>query len=430
MYDATVVGGGLAGSEAALQLADRGMRVRLLEMRPVSNTPAHKTAFLAELVCSNSLKSESPQTASGLLKKELDILGCRLLDLARKNMIPAGHALAVDRDAFGSSVTSAIENHENIDIIRKEQKNLDIEGPAIIATGPLTSKDLSDSIIERYSSETLFFYDAISISVNVESIDHSRVFKASRYDKGTADYWNVPFEKEQYDELIRFLSGASLAPVHEFEEKKYFDACLPIEVLAERGKETLRYGPLKPKGLTDPRTGKEPYAVLQLRQETHSGTMAGLVGFQTRMTRQGQKELMKIIPGLENAEILRWGSIHRNTYIDSPRLLDSVQMSRQHDGIYFSGQMTGVEGYVESIAHGLLTARNLFNRSRGKKEEIFPQETILGALQRHLANAPAPFQPMNANFGILPPVQGKRTDRKSLKYERSLSAIAGFLGKV
>ncbi|MBN2184587.1 MAG: methylenetetrahydrofolate--tRNA-(uracil(54)-C(5))-methyltransferase (FADH(2)-oxidizing) TrmFO [Candidatus Krumholzibacteriota bacterium] len=427
MYDVTVVGGGLAGSEAALQLADRGLNVQLLEMRPGENTPAHKTSSLAELVCSNSLKSESPQTASGLLKKELSMLGCRLLGLARETRVPAGHALAVDRDLFASAVTNAINNEKRIVIVNREQKDLNFSIPAIIATGPLTSKSLSEAIISEFSSETLFFYDAISISVNVESIDHTKVFKGSRYGKGADDYWNIPFSREEYQRLVAFLKGSPSTASRDFEEKRYFDACLPVEVLASRGDETLRFGPLKPKGLIDPATGKEPFAVLQLRQETLNGTMAGLVGFQSRLTRKGQKELMKLIPGLEKAEILRWGSIHRNTYLDSPRLLDAVQMSRMKEGIYFSGQITGVEGYMESIAHGLLTARNLFNRISGKEDEIFPEETILGGLQRHLSNDSAPFQPMNANFGILPAVDGKRKDRKRLKYERSVAALERFL---
>lgn len=429
MPDVTVIGGGLAGSEIALQLSSCGISIDLIEMRPVRMTPAHKTAFFAELVCSNSLKSENTETASGLLKQELLMLGCRLLAFADKARVPAGHALAVDRELFSSLVTFGIEKDRNINIVRMEQKNLDLPGCSVIATGPLTSDRLSGAIKKHCSEENLYFYDAISMSVSLESIDYSKVFKASRYGKGGADYWNIPFNREQYERLIEFLRKGPRARKHDFEDLIYFDACLPVEVMAERGNDTLRFGPLKPRGLVDPSTGKEPYAVLQLRQETVDGTMAGLVGFQNRLTRSGQRDLLKMIPGLENAEILRWGSIHRNTYLDTPHLLDSAQMSKKKKGLFFAGQIAGVEGYMESIAHGVIVSRNIIAYLRGEGEVRFPGETILGGLQNHLCRESDRFQPMNANFGLLPQVSGSKKERKAEKCRRSLAALAEFMLK-
>lgn len=425
--DVTVAGGGLAGSELALQLSDRGIAVRLVEMRPAEPTPAHKTGYLAELVCSNSLKSENLETASGLLKAELHTIGCRLLKAAEECRVPAGHALAVDREMFARGVTELIGRTSLIDVVRSEQKTLDLPQCSIVATGPLTSPPLSKAIQEHFSADNLYFYDAISISVGADSVDFGPAFRASRYGKGGEDYWNIPFTVEEYSRLVEFLRGAPKARKRDFEELRCFEACLPAEVLANRGEDTLRYGPMKPRGLPMPGSGREPYAVLQLRQETRDGTMLGLVGFQTRLTIGAQKELMRFIPGMADAEILRWGSIHRNTFLDSPRLLDGRQMSRRRSGLFFSGQIVGVEGYMECIAHGLVTAMNVASFLKGGKPVIFPSETLTGSLQRHLAEGKSPFQPMNVNFGLLPGMGCRKKDRKRLLAERSLESLESFL---
>lgn len=430
MNKVTVVGGGLAGCEIALQLSSRNFDVDLIEMRPVKSTPAHRTSDLAELVCSNSLKSDNPETASGLLKRELRMNGCILLQAAEKSKVPAGHALAVDREIFAATVTGMIESDPKIRITREEVTGIDLPAPAVIATGPLTSDALSSSIKEHFSEENLFFYDAISISLSLESLDMSGIFKGSRYGKGEPDYWNVPLSRGQYSRIIEHLKDAPKRDRHNFEEKSCFDACLPVEVIASRGVDSLRFGPLKPKGLPDPATGKEPYAVLQLRQETLDGSMVGMVGFQTRMTADGQRELLKLLPGLENAEILRYGTIHRNTYISSPDLLDGGQMSRSREGLFFSGQITGVEGYMESIAHGLIAARNLADFIEGKEFTRYPPDTMLGGLQAHLSEKGNDFQPMNANFGLLPPAHGTRRERKIRKVERAVDSMKRYLASI
>jgi len=425
--DVTIIGGGLAGSEAALQLSSRGFAVRLVEMRPLRGTPAHRTGDLAELVCSNSLKSERPETASGLLKRELRLLECRLLECAVRARVPAGHALAVDREIFSRAVTGEIAGEPLIEVVRGEQKDLDLPGCAVIATGPLTSDSLSAALEHHFGSESLYFYDAISISVDADSVDRGRLYKASRYGKGGDDYWNAPFSREEYAALVDFLRRAPCAEKKGFEDSRCFEACLPVEVIASRGPESLRFGPLKPKGLIDPATGREPHAVLQLRQETRDGRLLGLVGFQTRLTRPAQRELLRLIPGLEHAAILRWGSIHRNTFIDAPRLLDEGQMSRARRGLFFAGQIVGVEGYVESIAHGLVTALNVERYLGGGDPIRLPRETLTGALQEHLTRPAVPFQPMNVNFGILPSIEGPRRRRRELYSSRSLDALKRFL---
>lgn len=429
MRRVTVIGGGLAGCEASLLLASLNIPVRMIEMRPAIDTPAHRTSMLAELVCSNSLKSTDPITSSGLLKAELKALGCSLLELASRCAVPAGHALAVDRELFASEVTTTIERSTLIDVERREQTALPDDGCAIIATGPLTSDNLSASIEEHFDGGKLYFYDAIAISVEAESIDESLLFRGSRYGKGGDDYLNVPLTEDGYADLVRFLLEAPKTEKRGFESKLCFDACLPVEVIASRGEQTLRYGSLKPRGLTDPSTGKEPYAVLQLRQEKRDGSMLGLVGFQTRLTRPAQEKLLKMLPGLEGAAVVRWGSIHRNTYLDSPRLLDDRQMSRRQEGLFFAGQLAGVEGYVESIAHGLLTARNVAAYLDGKSLPLLPADTMSGALQRHLASAEGNFQPMNANMGLLPPVRGNRRERKVRKAERALASLNRYLSE-
>ncbi len=425
--EVTIIGGGLAGSECALQLARRRRTVELIEMRPSSSTPAHRSGDLAELVCSNSLKSDNPETASGLLKRELRLLGCRLLEIAEEAKVPAGHALAVDREFFARSVTEIVDNEPLIRLDRSEQTDLELPPCSVIASGPLTSGSLSFALEEHFGNEHLFFYDAIAISVNAETIDSSRVFKASRYGKGGADYWNIALSGEEYNRLIDFLFSAPKSEKRGFEEQRYFEACLPVEVIAQRGPESLRYGALKPKGLVDPVTGLEPHAVIQLRQETLDGSMLGLVGFQTRLTRPAQRDLLGLIPGMKGAQILRYGSIHRNTFIDSPRLLDEKQMSRSRDGLFFSGQIVGVEGYMESIAHGLVTAMNIDRYLDGKDVFLLPEHTLTGALQAHLSSAHVPFQPMNVNYGLLPPIEGPKRSRKRLMTERSLQSLRDIL---
>jgi len=425
----TVVGAGLAGSELALQLAARGIEVQLIEMRPTLSTPAHKTPYCAELVCSNSLKSEHPETASGLLKRELRMLGCKLIAMAEETRVPAGHALAVDRDYFARMVTGLVEANPLITLGRFEQEDLELPPCSVIATGPLTSKKLSRAMQEHFSAEHLYFYDAISISVSTHSVDSEYAFKASRYGKGGDDYWNIPLSKREYGRLVEFVLDAPKLEKRGFEETRCFEACLPIEVLAARGMDTLRFGPLKPKGLRDPKTGREPYAVLQLRQETKDGTMLGLVGFQTRLTRGAQRELLELIPGLGSAEILRWGSIHRNTFLDSPRLLDEKQMSRNRAGLFFTGQIVGVEGYVESIAHGLIISLVIPRYLEGRELPLFPRETLLGALQIHLREGKSPFQPMNVNFGLLPPVRVRGRSGKRVVVERSLEHLNDFISR-
>jgi len=425
-----VIGGGLAGSEASLQLASRGARVRLFEMRPGASTPAHRTPYLAELVCSNSLKSTDPSTASGLLKKELEQLGCVLLGLAYESSVEAGHALAVDREVFAKKVTLKIEETERIELIRKEVKEIPDDANIIVATGPLTSESLSKSIEYYLDSKYLYFYDAISISISSESIDKSIAFKASRYGKGGDDYWNIPLDKDDYEKLIEFLITAPKVELKDFEDTKYFESCLPIEVIAERGRDALRFGPLKPKGLINPTTVKEPFAVIQLRKENREGTMYGLVGFQTRLLRPAQRELLKMLPGFRQPiEILRWGAIHRNTFINSPEVLDQRQMSLKRPGLFFSGQLVGVEGYMESIAHGLVTAINMLYFINGKTAPLFPEETIIGGLQRHLIEKKKDFQPMNANFGLLPPLKAPKKIRKKLMVERSLERMHEFISR-
>jgi methylenetetrahydrofolate--tRNA-(uracil-5-)-methyltransferase len=427
MQEVTVVGGGLAGSEVALQLSSRGIRVNLVEMRPGSRTPAHVSPHFAELVCSNSLKSDDPETASGLLKRELRLLGCFLLQAAEESRVQAGHALAVDREMFSMAVTSRIEADPLIRIDRYEQMNLELGPCSVIATGPLTSDQLSKAISDHFSTQHLYFYDAISISVSAESIDPTYAYRASRYGKGGDDYWNIPLDVDQYRRLVDFLRSAPKTEKHGFEETRCFESCLPVEVIAARGYDALRFGPLKPKGLIHPLTGVEPHAVLQLRQETRDGTLYGFVGFQTRLTRKAQEELLTVLPGFRAPEILRWGSVHRNTFLDSPRLLDETQMSRERKGLFFAGQIVGVEGYVESIGHGAIVAHNVIHYLEGKPTVLLPRETLLGSLQRHCIEGKSPFQPMNANFGILPPIAARRPDRRKEYGKRSLECLRTYI---
>ena len=429
MNTVTIVGGGLSGCEAAWQLGDRGLRVRLVEMRPLEKTGAHRSDRLAEIVCSNSFKSVLPETASGLLKTELGILGCRLLETAGSARVPAGHALAVDREVFSEKVTDAIENHPNIAVERRRHDDVNLSLPAIIATGPLTAQPLSDALQDHCSKEHLHFFDAIAPSVETESIDTSVFYRASRYGKGGADYLNVPLTEDEYKGLIGKIREAERVRPHAFEKPKYFEACLPIEEMASRGEDTARFGPLRPRGLADPRTGKEPYAVIQLRQESRSGGLLGLVGFQTRMTYGAQKEIVRSLPGFRNARILRYGSIHRNIFLDNPSVCDRYQRDRKTRGLFYAGQICGVEGYVECITSGLVAALSVFADSLGRPLPPFPSETMTGALMEHIHTPSRRFQPMNANMGLLPArerVRGPRKDRYLQASQRATVAMQSY----
>jgi methylenetetrahydrofolate--tRNA-(uracil-5-)-methyltransferase len=439
----TVIGGGLAGCEAAWQVAERGGTVRLFEMRPVVRTPAHQTDRLAELVCSNSLKSESLEDASGLLKAEMRALGSLVLRCADGHRVPAGSALAVDRNGFAAEVTRAVSSHPRIQVIRQEVPELPPDRPIVVATGPLTSDRLSADLSARFTafvppgaaaprtSNLLYFYDAISPIVSADSIDHAVVFAAARYGRGDADYLNCPLTREEYLAFREAVLKGARYPLHEFEEPNYFEGCLPIEELAERGEDTLRFGPMRPVGLADPRTGRRPYAVAQLRQENRGpdgvATMYNLVGFQTRLRRGDQRAALRLIPGLQEVEILRYGSVHRNTFLMAPRLLTETLQFRGDPGIVFAGQLTGVEGYLESAATGLLAGRNAVRRMRGDPCSSPPRTTMLGGLLAYLTTAePATFQPINANFGLLPrlsPAVRDRRQRNRLLADRALSDL-------
>jgi methylenetetrahydrofolate--tRNA-(uracil-5-)-methyltransferase len=397
----TVIGGGLAGAEAAWQIARRGMDVTLYEMRPACTTAAHTTDRLGELVCSNSLKSDLPGTAPHLLKEELRHLDSLLLRIADEVKVPAGHALAVDRDKFSSRLTQEISSNPHISVVRQEIRELPSEGITVVATGPLTSKALSDSIAEFAGAQNLYFYDAISPIVDAGSLDRSRLFAASRYGKGGDDYLNAFFSKEEYLRFYEALINAESAPLHAFEKALYFEGCLPLEELARRGTDTMRFGPMKPVGLIDPRTGMRPYAAVQLRMENLLADCYNLVGFQNHLMFPEQKRVFRLIPGLENAEFLRFGQIHRNSYIHSPHLLHPTLQSRKRPELFFAGQVCGVEGYVESIATGLLAGINASRLVEGRELLPPPRSTACGSLAYYLASEKEHFQPANASFGLL-----------------------------
>jgi len=404
-----ILGGGLAGSEAAWQAASAGCRVILYEMRPARMTPAHHTGWLAELVCSNSLKSEQEFTAPWLLKQELRRLGSLLLRLADEVRVPAGHALAVDREAFARRVTEAIESLDLVEIRREEVTRLPEDGIVIVATGPLTSDALAAEITRVTGSERLYFYDAISPIVYADSLDYSKIFRASRYGKsleGSADYLNCPLTREEYERFVDALLAAQTVTPHIPEDNiRYFEACLPIEELARRGRDALRFGPMKPTGLVDPRTGRRPWAVVQLRQENLRADSYNLVGFQNHLRFSEQERVLRLIPGLEQAEFVRFGQIHRNTYINAPALLEPTLQLKQNPAILFAGQISGVEGYVEAIATGLLAGRNAARLARGLPALAPPPETALGALCRYISGAdPRDYQPANITFDLLPPL--------------------------
>ena len=427
--NATVVGGGLAGSEAAWALAERGVGVTLYEMRPKVRTPAHQTDRLAELVCSNSFKSVDLTNAHGLLKAELRALGSILLPCADLARVPAGTALAVDRTVFSQAVHQRVSTHPNITVVREEVAKL--PAPGVVATGPLTSERLTAAIVARLGSSALAFYDAIAPVVAGDSLDHSRLYARSRYGKGEGDdYLNAPMDAATYNEFIEALLAADQFEGHSFDEVPYFEGCLPVEEMARRGRETLRFGPMKPVGLADPRTGREPHAVVQLRREDRAGQMWNLVGFQTRLRIPEQQRVFRMIPGLESAEYLRFGSIHRNSYINSPASLGPALTARDDSALFFAGQITGVEGYTESLGTGLLAGINLARHLQGQPVTVPPPTTMLGGLYRYLREAdPKHFQPMNANFGLLDPLPGKlKKDRKKeLLVERAQADFAGWL---
>lgn len=413
MQEIHIIGGGLAGCEAALAAARAGVEVTLWEMRPAQNTPVHRTSYLAELVCSNSLKSEREDTAQGVLKKEMRILGSELLSCADLARVPAGAALAVDRDEFARLVTSRVNSEKRI-TLRHEEVTVLPEGICIIATGPLTSGALSAHIQNYTGRENLYFYDAVAPSITLESIDRETVFKASRYNKGSADYYNCPLNREQYEVFYEQLVEADVKEGHSIDRGDFFDGCMPIEVMARRGKDTLRFGPMRPVGLENPDGGERPYAVVQLRQEDREGSIYGLVGFQTRLTWGEQDRVMRLLPGLEKAEFVRYGMMHRNTYINSPRVLGPTLQLREHPQVLLAGQITGVEGYMESAATGILAGINAARLSMGRETLVVDPCTFLGALIKFVTTADADrFQPINANFGILPPLETRIKDKKS-----------------
>lgn len=425
----SVVGAGLAGSEAAWQIAQAGVPVKLYEMRPKQQTPAHHTDKFAELVCSNSLRANSLTNAVGVLKEEMRRLDSLIIQAADKCSVPAGGALAVDRHEFADYVTQAIRNHPLIEVITDEVTELP-EGIAIIASGPLTSPALSEKLKELTGHEYLYFYDAAAPIVEKDSIDMEKVFVASRYDKGEAAYLNCPMSEEEFDRFYEALITAEGVPLKEFEKEIFFEGCMPIEVMAKRGRQTMLFGPLKPVGLTDPRTGKQPFAVIQLRQDNSAATLYNIVGFQTHLKWPEQKRVFSLIPGLENVEIVRYGVMHRNTFINSPKLLKATYQYREREDLFFAGQMTGVEGYVESAASGLVAGINAARKAKDEELLQFPVETVIGSMAHYITTTEAKhFQPMNANFGLLPELP-QRIRNKKEKNERiaarALETIQNF----
>ena len=436
MKSATVIGAGLAGCEAAWQLAGRGIPVTLVEMKPEKYTPAHHAQEMAELCCSNSLRSDRLTNAVGLLKEEMRLLNSLIMKAADATRVPAGGALAVDREGFSRYVTDAVNSHPLITVAHREAAEIP-DGPVIIATGPLTSDAMAEAIMALPGMTALHFYDAAAPIVTLESIDMNKVFRQSRYDRGD-DYLNCPMDQAQYDAFVQALLEADTAPIHGFEEKKVFEGCMPVESMARRGHMVLAFGPLKPVGLRDPRTGREPYAVVQLRQDNTEGTLFNLVGFQTRLKFGEQKRVFGMIPGLENAVFERFGVMHRNTFLKSPGLLDNSYQVIERPGLYFAGQMTGVEGYVESAGSGLVAGLSLAERLNGREAPVFPRSTALGAMAQYISTPIRDFQPMNCCFGLiesLPVEPGKKPIRNKVqRYEavaaRSLAIIRDMAPKL
>lgn len=425
-----VIGAGLAGSEAAYQIAKRGVQVRLYEMRPVRQTPAHHTDKFAELVCSNSLRANTLTNAVGVIKEEMRLMDSVIIRAADECSVPAGGALAVDRHEFAAKVTEYVKNHPNVTVMNEEITDIP-EGPTIIATGPLTSPDLSAKLKELTGEDYFYFYDAAAPIVEKDSIDMNRVYLKSRYDKGEAAYLNCPMTEEEFDRFYEALIAAETVPLKEFEKEIFFEGCMPVEVMASRGRQTLVFGPMKPVGLEDPKTGKTPYAVVQLRQDDAAGTLYNIVGFQTHLKWGPQKEVLQLIPGLENAEIVRYGVMHRNTFINSPNLLRPTYQYKQRDDLFFAGQMTGVEGYVESAASGLLAGINAARLVQGEEPVVLPPVTAMGSMANYITATNAKnFQPMNANFGLFAPLEKKikkKAERNEAYAARALETIRNFV---
>ncbi|KYH32131.1 methylenetetrahydrofolate--tRNA-(uracil(54)-C(5))-methyltransferase (FADH(2)-oxidizing) TrmFO [Neomoorella mulderi] len=430
-----IIGGGLAGSEAAWQAARRGVKVELWEMRPGKMTPAHRTGYLAELVCSNSLRADTLENAAGLLKAEMRRARSLIMAVAEECRVPAGKALAVDREEFAARVTAALEAEERITIIREEARAIPLHEPVIIATGPLTSPALAESLKGLTGAEYLYFYDAAAPIVTAESLNYNRIFKASRYGRGEEDYLNCPLNEEEYRRFYEALITAERHPRHEFEPEVVFEGCMPVEVMARRGPDTLRFGPMRPVGLIDPATGKEPYAVVQLRRDNLAGTLYNLVGFQTSLKWGEQERVFRLIPGLEEAEFVRFGVMHRNTYINSPPVLKPTLQLKEHPQVFLAGQLTGVEGYIESAASGLVAGINAARLIKGQDPLILPPATAHGALLHYITDPTHdPLQPMHINFGLLPPlerrVKGREARNRALA-ERALqiwSSLGEFSG--
>lgn len=430
----TVIGGGLAGSEATWQLAKRGIEVDLYEMRPVKMTPAHETGNLSELVCTNSMRSNQLSNAVGLLKEEMRQLDSLIMRVADETAVPAGGALAVDRDSFSKKITQIINELPNVHVHNEEIKDIPKEGINIIATGPLTSDSLATKIKEFCGSESLHFFDAAAPIITAESIDYNIVYKKSRYDKGEAAYLNCPMDKEQFVNFYNNLITAETAELHEFEKNNVFEGCMPIEVMAKRGEKTMLFGPLKPVGLEDPKTGKLPYAVVQLRQDNASASMYNIVGFQTHLKFVEQKRVFSLIPGLANAVFVRYGKMHRNTYISSPEVLNSTYETKLCENLFFAGQMTGVEGYVESAGSGLVAGINASLRAIGESPIVFPKNTAIGSMANYITSTSAKnFQPMNASYSLMPQLEKKirnKQERHLMQSKIALDELNEFKNKV
>ncbi|MCE4956757.1 FADH(2)-oxidizing methylenetetrahydrofolate--tRNA-(uracil(54)-C(5))-methyltransferase TrmFO [Macrococcoides caseolyticum] len=429
MTTVNIIGAGLAGSEAAYQLAKRGVQVKLYEMRPVKQTPAHHTDKFAELVCSNSLRGNALTNAVGVLKEEMRRLDSLIIKAADNASVPAGGALAVDRHEFSGYITDTLKNHPNIEVINEEITSVP-EGPTIIATGPLTTERLSQDIQRLTGQAHLYFYDAAAPIIEKDSIDMNKVYLKSRYDKGEAAYLNCPMTEEEFNRFYDALLEAEVVPLKEFEKEIYFEGCMPFEEMAKRGRKTLLFGPMKPVGLEDPKTGKRPYAVVQLRQDDAAGTLYNIVGFQTHLKWGAQKEILKLIPGLENVEVVRYGVMHRNTFINSPMNLEQTYQFKGNQDLFLAGQMTGVEGYVESAASGLVAGINMAKHISGLAPVLFPEKTVIGAMAYYITHTNSKnFQPMNANFGLLPQLETRIKDKKE-RYEaladRALATLEHF----
>ncbi|WP_432740052.1 FADH(2)-oxidizing methylenetetrahydrofolate--tRNA-(uracil(54)-C(5))-methyltransferase TrmFO [Ligilactobacillus agilis] len=418
-----VIGAGLAGSEAAWQIANRGVKVRLYEMRPVKQTPAHHTENFAELVCTNSLRANQLTNGVGLLKEEMRQLNSVVMQAADKHNVPAGGALAVDRDSFSKAITAAVKNHPNVEVITEEVTSIP-SGLTVVATGPLTSDLLAKEIVKFTGDDGLYFYDAAAPIVAKDSLDMDKVYLKSRYDKGEAAYLNCPMTEAEFNAFHKELVNAEMAELHDFEDEKFFEGCMPIEEMASRGAKTMLFGPLKPVGLEDPKTGKEPFAVVQLRQDNAVGDLYNIVGFQTHLKWGEQKRVFSMIPGLENARFVRYGVMHRNTYLRSPEMMTATYQTKARSDLFFAGQMTGVEGYVESAASGLYAGINAAKLALGQEPVVFPPETMMGAMAHYITHASKKnFQPINANFGIVPRLKQKIRDKRERNLQLSQRAL-------